>query len=75
MIPMSGNMTHNDLLTALQRMSAEELAQNVTIYVPSMDEFFPVRGLLRAGEIHEAGDSDPAHGVLDDNHAYLEMRG
>lgn len=61
------NLTWNDLLTRLQRMNAEELDQNATIYLCELDEFYPLKP-----ELGISKDGDAADGILDHGHLYLE---
>ncbi len=60
------NLTWNELLTRLQGMSAAELCQNATVCID--DEFYPLKP-----ELGKSKDGDPADGVLDHGHWYLEV--
>lgn len=39
-------MTYKELLEIISTMEPEELAQNVTVYVPEVDEFYPIKTCL-----------------------------
>jgi len=63
-----GNMTWRDMLMRLQAMQVDELSQNVTVYAPDQDEFFPVKHDFCISRAKDAAD-----GVLDHGHIYLEL--
>ena len=56
-------MTYAELLEHLKTLDREQLNQNVTIYVESIGEFYPVQKLT----INLYSD------VLDVNHPFLEV--
>jgi hypothetical protein len=56
-------MTYQQLLNELSTLNAEQLAQDVTIYVENNDEFYPVQHL----GVNAYSD------VLDINHPFLEV--
>ena len=50
----TSNPTYFDLFKALQNLSQHELEMNVTIYIDSTDEYFPVQYLRKSSEIDES---------------------
>ncbi len=58
-------MTYADLLQTLSRATAEQLAQDVTVYVSGVDEFYAV---VHDFPVCEANDECDA---LDAGHLYL----
>lgn len=58
-------MTYADLFEALKGFSAEQLNQDVTVYVQGVDEFYAVVGDYPLVESDETCD------VLDPGHKYL----
>lgn len=60
-------MNYRQLLNVLERLTDEELNQDITIYSISDDEFFPARALGIANK----QDTD----VLDEGHLYITFEG
>jgi hypothetical protein len=56
-------MTYKELLERLQKLSAEQLHQNVTVHLTEVDEFVPVHGVCLTVD----GECD----VLDEGHIIL----
>lgn len=63
-------MTYLTLLEQLQRLPQEQLDNTITVYDKEIDEFFPV---VDFQILDETDLTDPANGVLDDQHPYLVM--
>lgn len=63
-------ITYKYLLNTLLELTQCELEQNVTVYSPGMDEFFPVAIMRIAAEDMP---NCPAAGILDDGHHFLEI--
>jgi hypothetical protein len=58
-------MTYDELGEAISNMTPDERANNVTVFVPGIDEFYPI------GDISHATDT----GVLDEGHPILNIAG
>lgn len=63
-------MTYMELLEALQAMTTEDLAQNVTVYVRRVDEFYPTESMNTVNTVI-VGVSPVETDVLDAGHKYL----
>ena len=59
-------MTYAELIQRLQQATPEQLQQDVTVYVASIDEFYPVF----ASSVMEADDDTQ---VLDPGHIYFTI--
>jgi hypothetical protein len=57
--------TYGELLAELQKLTPEQLATNVTVYVQGVSEYYPVAGNLLV--------SDVTDDVLDLGHPYLKI--
>lgn len=66
---MEKNLTWKDVLNQLLTMTNDELADNATVHVGGLDEFYPIYG------IGTSKDGDAADGILDYGHLYLEIDG
>lgn len=60
-------MTFRQLRTELDRLSEEQLANTVTVYVEANGDFW---GVL-SDELAVSGPEDPAEGILDWHHPYI----
>jgi hypothetical protein len=56
-------MTYEELAEAISKMSPEQRQSNVTVYVASSDEYYPVNKV----------DFSPEDDVLDQNHPFLPV--
>lgn len=59
-------MTYDDLAEYIRNMDPEARLQTVTVFVPGVDEYYP---LDEKAPIRESFDSD----VLDDGHIFLAI--
>jgi hypothetical protein len=55
------NLTYEELAEQIARMSPEQKASNVTVFVPGVDEFYPIDVV---SYITEDGVLDAGHPVL-----------
>ena len=62
-------MTYRTLIKLLSQVPDNRLNDAVTIYDAQEDEFFDVVSLKTATD----DESDPAAGVLDEDHLYLKL--
>lgn len=63
---MEKRMTYEELADYIRNMDEEQRQQTVTIFVPGVNEYFP---LNEKAPIRESFDSD----VLDDKHIFLAI--
>lgn len=61
-----GMLTWDDVLAKLCEMSPDRLQDTATFHVEGSDEFF---GVTKFGK---SSSGDPADGILDDGHEYLQ---
>ena len=68
------NMTYRRLKDRLDEMTEEQLDCDVSIYEPSIGEFFPlgIHVLITPSDDNE-DDDDPSIGILDEGHPYLTI--
>ena len=69
-------MTYADLLETLRTATAVQLSQDVTVYVPGVDEFYPVEeAVINEVVIHENGEKDiePLPDFLSEGRLYLKV--
>lgn len=64
-----GHLTWRDLVTKLVELSEEQLNETATVHGAVLDEYSPLTGF------GVSKDGDPADGILDEGHLYLEYEG
>jgi len=69
MVNKHGHLTWQEVLDRLNALSEEHLRNTATVRGVVLDEFSPLTGF----GVSKSGD--PADGVLDDGHLYLEYDG
>ena len=61
-------MTYGELVSALSKLSPEQLQTTVTVYVGGPDEFYPIDDVL---PLCVAGDQ--LGDILDEGHPFLQV--
>lgn len=66
---MSRGITYEQLVESIQCMDEEHKKDNVTIYDPDRDEFYPICGMETAGQMGFVKNN--GSGILDDGCIFL----